>query len=180
MFEALSSIKFLSRMAHIYFYRHFNLITNKRCCKIHLHLICKLTYSLLKTKKLILILSQCLDWVYSSEPSKGITQISVHSDIFVQYSFTFFPSLITGRLFDLGYFKIPLFVASTLLIVATFLTAQCKEYWQFVLCQGIVIGVSNHATPLRSSIELCTYYNMSSAIIRCHIRTYGCGDFALV
>ncbi|PAV23574.1 MFS general substrate transporter [Pyrrhoderma noxium] len=61
----------------------------------------------------------------------------------IQYSFTFFPSLITGRLFDLGYFKIPLFVASTLLIVATFLTAQCKEYWQFVLCQGIVIGLSS-------------------------------------
>ncbi|KAH8117270.1 MFS general substrate transporter [Phellopilus nigrolimitatus] len=61
----------------------------------------------------------------------------------IQYSFTFFPSIITGRLFDLGYFKLPLYLASCLMIVATFLTAQCTEYWQFVLCQGIAVGLAS-------------------------------------
>lgn len=60
----------------------------------------------------------------------------------IQYAFTFFPSIITGRLFDLGVFKLPLFVASCLMVLATFLTAECKQYWQFLLCQGFVVGVS--------------------------------------
>lgn len=29
-----------------------------------------------------------------------------------------------------------------LLVIATFLTAQCTEYWQFLLSQGIMAGVS--------------------------------------
>jgi len=29
-----------------------------------------------------------------------------------------------------------------LLVVATFLAAQCTEYWQFLLSQGIMAGVS--------------------------------------
>lgn len=44
-------------------------------------------------------------------------------------------------MFDLGYFKIPLFAASCLLVVATFLVAECKQYWQFILCQGLAIGL---------------------------------------
>ena len=51
------------------------------------------------------------------------------------------PGLIFGRLFDLGHFKVPLACASALLVTATFLVAQCTEYWQFVLCQGIAVGV---------------------------------------
>ena len=46
-----------------------------------------------------------------------------------------------GRLFDKGYLRLPLGVASVSLIVATFLVAQCKVYWEFLLCQGLVIGV---------------------------------------
>jgi MFS family permease len=45
-------------------------------------------------------------------------------------------------LFDLGYFKIPYAIASALLIVATFLVAECKEYWQFLLCQGFATGIA--------------------------------------
>ncbi|KAL5490237.1 hypothetical protein ACEPAI_5070 [Sanghuangporus weigelae] len=61
----------------------------------------------------------------------------------IQYSFTFLPCLITGRLFDLGHLKIPSFVASCFLIVATMLTAQCTKYWHFLLCQGFVIGLAS-------------------------------------
>ena len=53
------------------------------------------------------------------------------------------PGLIVGRIFDMGYTKTPLVLASALLVAATFLTAQCTAYWQFLLCQGIAIGVSN-------------------------------------
>ncbi|EJD05764.1 MFS general substrate transporter [Fomitiporia mediterranea MF3/22] len=61
----------------------------------------------------------------------------------IQYALTFLPSIITGRLFDLGYFRLPLLLASCLMVIATFLTAQCTEYWQFLLCQGFAVGLAS-------------------------------------
>ncbi|KAJ7577523.1 MFS general substrate transporter [Mycena floridula] len=58
----------------------------------------------------------------------------------IQYSLVFLPGLLVGRWFDLGYHKIPLFIASVLFIVSTFLIAECTQYWHFLLTQGIVIG----------------------------------------
>lgn len=48
---------------------------------------------------------------------------------------------ITGRLFDIGIFKLPYLIASAVLVTACFLVAECKEYWHFLLCQGFAIGV---------------------------------------
>lgn len=59
-----------------------------------------------------------------------------------QYALVFIPSVVTGRMFDLGYFKGLFFVASCLMVVATFLIGECKEYWHFLLCQGFAVGVS--------------------------------------
>ncbi|KIO04205.1 hypothetical protein M404DRAFT_1000711 [Pisolithus tinctorius Marx 270] len=59
----------------------------------------------------------------------------------VQITLMFLPGLITGRLFDLGHFKIPYFIASCGLVVCTFLTAECKQYWQFFLVQGLFTGL---------------------------------------
>ncbi|KAF9053323.1 major facilitator superfamily domain-containing protein [Panaeolus papilionaceus] len=59
----------------------------------------------------------------------------------IQYALVFGPALFSGRLLDLGYFR-GLFAAGTVLVVtATLLVAQCTEYWQFLLCQGIAIGL---------------------------------------
>ncbi|KAG2068851.1 MFS general substrate transporter [Suillus decipiens] len=59
----------------------------------------------------------------------------------VQYALVYFPALVTGRLFDLGYFKLPCFAASCAHVVCTFLIAECTQYWQFFLIQGLSIGV---------------------------------------
>ena len=85
--------------------------------------------------------NQSVDRVDSSEfiPYMSHTGISFHSHI--QYSLTFLPGLVVGRLFDLGYFRSIFFCSSVLLVVATFLIAQCTQYWQFLLCQGFAIGV---------------------------------------
>ncbi|EJU01494.1 MFS general substrate transporter [Dacryopinax primogenitus] len=61
----------------------------------------------------------------------------------IQYSLTFLPGLFTGRLFDLGYFHLPLGISSAVLVVSAFLVAECKEYWHFVLAQGIVVGLGS-------------------------------------
>ncbi|TFY66807.1 hypothetical protein EVG20_g4288 [Dentipellis fragilis] len=60
----------------------------------------------------------------------------------IQYSLNFFPAILVGRMFDIGYFKVPLFCASILLVVCTFLTAECTKYWHFLLCQGFGIGIA--------------------------------------
>lgn len=58
-----------------------------------------------------------------------------------QYALVFIPGLVFGRLFDKGHFKVPLLCASALLVTGTFLIAECTEFWQFMLCQGIAVGV---------------------------------------
>jgi MCP family monocarboxylic acid transporter-like MFS transporter 10 len=42
---------------------------------------------------------------------------------------------------DLGHLHIPLAIASVTQIVAVFLAAECEQYWQFLLCQGFLLGV---------------------------------------
>ncbi|KAG8958689.1 hypothetical protein FRC03_008917 [Tulasnella sp. 419] len=59
----------------------------------------------------------------------------------IQYSFIFLPGLIVGRLFDLGYLHTQLIPACLSIVVSTILVAECKVYWQFMLCQGIVTGL---------------------------------------
>ncbi|KAF9076392.1 MFS general substrate transporter [Rhodocollybia butyracea] len=59
----------------------------------------------------------------------------------LQICLVFLPALFSGRLFDLGIFKFPFMVASAVLVVSTFLVAQCTQYWQFVLCQGLATGL---------------------------------------
>ncbi|KAJ3512139.1 hypothetical protein NLJ89_g3699 [Agrocybe chaxingu] len=62
-------------------------------------------------------------------------------NVTLQYALVFLPGLVVGRFFDLGYFRSIFLTSSTILVVATFLVAECKEYWHFVLCQGIMVGL---------------------------------------
>lgn len=60
----------------------------------------------------------------------------------IQFALIFFPALISGRLFDLGYLHSTLIFASTILVACTFTIAECHEFWQLLLLQGIGIGIS--------------------------------------
>ncbi|KAJ7153067.1 MFS general substrate transporter [Mycena crocata] len=59
----------------------------------------------------------------------------------LQHCLIFLPGVLTGRLFDIGFFRIPYATGSALIIVPTFLVPICKVYWQLVLCQGVAIGL---------------------------------------
>ncbi|KAF9264559.1 MFS general substrate transporter [Marasmius fiardii PR-910] len=61
----------------------------------------------------------------------------------IQYALVFFPALFTGRLFDIGIFKVPFAIASTVIVACCFIIAECTKYWHFLLCQGILLGVSS-------------------------------------
>jgi hypothetical protein len=74
----------------------------------------------------------------------GLTDILL--SIFL-YALVFLLGQVTGRLFVLGYFKVPFFVGTVILIVATVLTGQCREYWSFLFCQGVTVGVRSTDLP---------------------------------
>ncbi|KAJ6593388.1 major facilitator superfamily domain-containing protein [Mycena capillaripes] len=61
----------------------------------------------------------------------------------IQYSLIFVPGLLSGHYFDRGHLRVPLFIASALLVAATFLIGQCTEYWHFLLCQGFAVGITS-------------------------------------
>ncbi|EKM50482.1 uncharacterized protein PHACADRAFT_213401 [Phanerochaete carnosa HHB-10118-sp] len=60
----------------------------------------------------------------------------------LQYALIFLPGLLTGYIFDLGYFRISLIGSSIVYITSNFLIAECHKYWQFVICQGVAVGLS--------------------------------------
>lgn len=73
---------------------------------------------------------------------------------------------------DLGYLHVPLGVASVIQIVAVFLAAECTEYWQFLLCQGFLLGVRNthidtsHNFSHRLALIILSFLLLLSAVGR--------------
>ncbi|KAM5536464.1 hypothetical protein V8D89_009900 [Ganoderma adspersum] len=61
----------------------------------------------------------------------------------IQNAMMYAPGLFLGRLFDKGYLRLPVFVASAVFVACMFLSAECTQYWQFVLCQGFGLGLSS-------------------------------------
>ncbi|KAJ7188786.1 major facilitator superfamily domain-containing protein [Mycena filopes] len=61
----------------------------------------------------------------------------------IQYSMIFIPALISGHFFDRGHLRVPFFIASVIIVAATFLVGQCTQYWHFLLCQGFAVGLGS-------------------------------------
>ncbi|KAI1794304.1 MFS general substrate transporter [Ganoderma leucocontextum] len=61
----------------------------------------------------------------------------------IQNAMRYTAGLLTGRLFDMGHLRLPVFIASALFVACMFLTAECTQYWQFLLCQGFGIGLTS-------------------------------------
>jgi MCP family monocarboxylic acid transporter-like MFS transporter 10 len=46
-------------------------------------------------------------------------------------------------MFDIGHFRVPLFFWSVVMVLSCFLIAECRVYWQYLLVQGLMVGVSS-------------------------------------
>ncbi|KAH9888049.1 MFS general substrate transporter [Cubamyces lactineus] len=77
----------------------------------------------------------------------------------IQYALVFMPGLAFGRLFDMGYLRLPVGLASALLVACTFLTGECKEFWQFILCQGFGIGLASGTVFTAASGVIPHWFN---------------------
>lgn len=80
----------------------------------------------------------------SEQPHGGVP------DLARQNAMLFAPGLLFGRWFDRGHLRIPVFVGSAVFVACVFLTAQCTQYWHFILCQGFGMGVSNQLLSVPS------------------------------
>lgn len=54
-----------------------------------------------------------------------------------------FIGVISGPLFDLGYFRTMLFAGAALETFGMFMLSLCSKYWQIFITQGVVLGMAN-------------------------------------
>ena len=52
-----------------------------------------------------------------------------------------FLSLFVGPIFDAGYFRVLIAAGSSLIVIGTLLQSFCVSYWQFILTQGVLVGL---------------------------------------
>ncbi|OAQ96896.1 hypothetical protein LLEC1_00572 [Akanthomyces lecanii] len=76
----------------------------------------------------------------------------------------FFVGTFTGRLTDAGYFRAVFLFGSVLLAVGIFATAQCTTYTQFLLAQGVCIGVAHGCLFCPTLAVLSTYFHRNRAL----------------
>ncbi|KAJ4252908.1 hypothetical protein NW762_010814 [Fusarium torreyae] len=72
--------------------------------------------------------------------------------------FLFFIGAFTGRLTDAGYFRPVAIVGSVLLVLGTMLASICTQYWQFLLAQGVCVGLGNGCLFCPTIALVSTYF----------------------
>ncbi|OHE95662.1 riboflavin transporter MCH5 [Colletotrichum orchidophilum] len=71
----------------------------------------------------------------------------------------FFIGAFTGRLTDAGYFRTVAMVGSFLVVAGTLTTSACTQYWQFLLAQGVCVGLGNGCLFCPTVALVSTYFN---------------------
>ncbi|KAF8337073.1 major facilitator superfamily domain-containing protein [Cantharellus anzutake] len=83
-------------------------------------------------------------WVFQEYYSRTILSEQSAWIGSVQFSLNMMPGIISGRLFDIGYYRETNILATCLFIISAFVVGECKRYWQFMLAQGFAVGVAYH------------------------------------
>ncbi|KAL0565984.1 hypothetical protein V5O48_016037, partial [Marasmius crinis-equi] len=119
----------------------------------------------------VLGLACCLFTTYGYINSWGVFQTYYEQNLHIgltpgtiswigaaQRALFFFPVLIVKRLFERGYYEHFFIPASILLVVSLVLTAECQEFWQLVLCQGILSGLAAGCLVGNISVMCAQYF----------------------
>lgn len=67
----------------------------------------------------------------------------------------------SGSASDVGHFKLVLRAGIVLWLVGIFTTSVCHEYWQFLLAQGVCIGLANGCMFVPTMSVVSTYFDPS-------------------
>ncbi|KAH8894477.1 MFS general substrate transporter [Thozetella sp. PMI_491] len=107
--------------------------------------------------------------VYQTYYEAELLSSSSSSDISwigsVQGALLFFVGVVSGPLYDAGYFRHLLISGLFLIVFGQFMTSLCTTYWQVMLSQGIVIGIGMGLTFLPSAAILAQYFSKYRALV---------------
>jgi MFS family permease len=67
----------------------------------------------------------------------------------------------SGSAADVGHFKLVLRMGMLLWVVGIFTTSMCREYWQFLLAQGLCVGFANGLMFVPTMSVVSTYFDPS-------------------
>lgn len=72
--------------------------------------------------------------------------------------------VVTGPIYDGGYFRTLIFTGSFLVVFGMMMTSICKDYWQVMLAQGIVVGIGDGCLFLPSVAIISQYFSTRRAL----------------
>ncbi|WFD00411.1 hypothetical protein MYAM1_003160 [Malassezia yamatoensis] len=94
--------------------------------------------------------------------SEGASRISWIGS--VQACILMVSGVITGPLFDLGYYRSLLVAGTILSVFAVMMTSICKEYWQVMLAQAVCMGIGNGCLFVPCVGILSTYFSRKRSL----------------
>ena len=72
--------------------------------------------------------------------------------------------IVTGPLYDLGYLHSLVNIGTFAIVFGMMMTSICYEYWQFILAQGVVVGIGNGLLFLPSIAIVPQYFAKRKAL----------------
>jgi MFS family permease len=72
--------------------------------------------------------------------------------------------VITGPLYDAGYFRPLVFTGSFLVVFGMMMTSLCTEYWQVILAQGLCVGIGSGCLFIPSVAIVSTYFSTKKSL----------------
>jgi MFS family permease len=66
--------------------------------------------------------------------------------------------VVTGPIYDAGYFNMLVAVGSFLVVFGMFMTSICKTYWELMLAQGLCVGLGSGCLFIPSVAIVSTYF----------------------
>jgi MFS family permease len=72
--------------------------------------------------------------------------------------------VITGPLYDAGYFRPLVFTGSFLVVFGMMMTSLCAAYWQVILAQGLCVGIGSGCLFIPSVAIVSTYFSTKKAL----------------
>ncbi|KAK1216425.1 hypothetical protein PQX77_020945 [Marasmius sp. AFHP31] len=101
---------------------------------------------------------------YEQKHHIGLTPAEMRWIGAAQRSLLFFPAVIVRPLFDRGYYEHYFTSTSILFVVSLVLTAECTKFWQLLLCQGILSGITAGCLVGNVSAIIAQYFKKRSEL----------------
>lgn len=101
---------------------------------------------------------------YTQGPLKTVSGSNISWIGSLQGCLMLLTCLVTGPLFDLGYLHSIVNFGTFAIVFGMMMTSLCHEYWQFVLAQGVMVGIGNGLLFLPSIAIVPQYFSKRKAL----------------